>query len=150
MKLFQLTKDGLVRRLRWLMVCVILSDTISTLLGQPTSYWQHPGTADEHNQFIHLFITQGYLPFVIWSLLYIAGAFIAVSILPRRLALMTLFSFLLGHYFGACSWWVYHRGYGVWVAIIYGIVLAVVLVLCGVGGPATHLRRTSTTNDRNS
>ena len=150
MKLFRLTKDGLVRRLRWLMVGVILSDTISTLLGQPASYWRHPGTAEEHNQFIRLFITQGYLPFVAWSLLYIVGAFIAVSILPRRLALMTLFSFLLGHYFGASSWWVYQRGYGVEVAIVYGIVLAVVLVLCGVGGPAANLQRTSNPNDRST
>ncbi|MCX6877368.1 MAG: hypothetical protein NTW21_26700 [Verrucomicrobia bacterium] len=150
MRLLRLTTDCLVRRLRWVMVGVILSDTINTLLGQPKSYWQHPATAYEHNQFIRLFVTQGYLPFVLWSLLYIAGAFIAVSILPRRFALMTLFSFILGHYFGASSWWVYHWGYGMQGAIIYGIILAVVLVLCGVGGHAAKLLRTSNPNDRSA
>lgn len=150
MKLFRLTTDGLVRRLRWVMVCVILSDTVHTLLGQPKSYWQHPATASEQNQFIRLFVIQGCWPFVLWSLLYVAGAFIAVSILPRRFALVTLFSFILGHYFGASTWWVYHWGYGSKAAIIYGIILAAVLVLCGVGGHAAKLPRTSNPNVRSA
>ena len=117
------------------MVCVILMDTTNTLLGQPKSYWQHPATAMEHNRFMRLFVAQGYLPFALWSFLYVAGAFFLVSILPRRLSLIILFSFILGHFFGASTWWVYRWGYGNKASVIYGIILAVILVLCGVGGP---------------
>src|SRR5438128_1443780 len=139
MKLPRLTKDCLTKRLRWVMVCVILSDTFATLLGQPKSYWQHPATASEYNRFMRLFVAQGCWPFLFWSLLYVAGALLVVSILPRRFALMGLFSYILCHYFGASTWWVYHWGYGMQASIIYGIILAVVLVLCGVGGQDSQL-----------
>ena len=123
------------------MVCVILTDIINTLLGQPKSYWQHPETGAEYNRLIRLIVTQGHLPFVLFLLLYLAGAFLVVSLLPRRLSLIALFSFILCHYFGASTWWVYHWGYGMQASIIYGIILAVVLVLCGVGGPGSQLSK---------
>ena len=109
-----------------------------------------PATASEHNQFIRLFVIQGCWPFVLWSLLYVAGAFFAVSILPRRFALVTLFSFILGHYFGASSWCVYYWGCGSKGAIIYGIILAAVLVLSGVGEHAAKLTRASNPNVRSA
>ncbi len=115
------------------MVCVILSDTVNTLLGQPASYWQSPSTANEHNEFMRLFVTQGYFSFLLWSFLYVAALFAVVSILPKRLALITLFSLTLGHYFGASTWLVYHWEYGMQAAILYGILLATGFVLCGVG-----------------
>ena len=142
-----MTSDRLIRRLRWVMAGVIVLDTINTLLGQPARYWQHPASGRELNQFIQLFVIQGWLPFLLWSLLYVAGIFAAVSVLPRRCALVVLFAFTFGHYFGASTWWVYHWGYGAKAGIIYGIVLAVILVLCGVGGPESRRPPTSHPKD---
>lgn len=73
---------------------------------------------------------------MLWSLLYNAGALMVVSVLPRKLALIAIFSLIPGHYFGACTWLVFVWGLGMKAAIIYGIVLAVLLVRCGVGGPS--------------
>lgn len=148
MRLCRLSTDVFVGRLRWVIMCVLLSDTIHTLLGQPDSYWQHPATAKENNRFICFVIIQGCWPFILWSLLYLAGVFVVVSILPRRFALVTLLCFIFAHYFGASSWLVYHWGYGTKGPVIYGIILAAVLVFCGVGGHAVKLPRTPPPNDR--
>jgi hypothetical protein len=36
-----------VKRLRWVMIGAMLFDMINTILGQPGSYWHHPGNVNE-------------------------------------------------------------------------------------------------------
>ena len=114
------------------MAGVILVDSINTLLGQPPSYMEDPATANELNDFMRIFVSLGMWPFMISSLFYIAGSVFAASILPRRLAYLFVLAMILGHYFGASTWLVYHWELGMQAAIIYGIIIATIAVCCGI------------------
>ena len=119
--------DTVLKRLRWTMVVVILVDAVNTLLGQPRSYWTNPSTANEHTPLVRFFAHLGWQSFVLYWVVYTVGAFLIVSKLPRRVALIGIFTFILPHYFGATTWWVYQWGYGQKAATIYGFFLAVIL-----------------------
>ena len=119
--------DSVLKRLRWTMVAVILIDAVNTLLGQPRSYWTNPATANEHTPLVRFFAQLGWLPFIVYWVAYAVLAFLFVSKLPRRFALIGIFTFILPHYFGATTWWVYKWGYGQKAATIYGFALAVIL-----------------------
>jgi prepilin signal peptidase PulO-like enzyme (type II secretory pathway) len=121
--------DNVLKRLRWTMAGVIALDAVNTLWGQPHTYWNNPSTADEQTPFVRFFAHLGYLPFMLYWLLYTGGAFLLVSRLPKRFAPTVVFTFILPHYFGAATWWVYHWNYGQKAATIYGFVLAVILGL---------------------
>jgi hypothetical protein len=135
MATFTLTTDKTVRRLRWVMLGVILFDLGNTLLGQPGSYWQHPETADEGNQLFHFFMVLGPLAFFSFELVYLAVAFLVASLACRRGALIGIFSYILGHYYGASSWLANHWHFGAASFIVYGIVLACVLVSLAFPAP---------------
>ena len=135
----RLTSDRLIRRLRWVMAGVIGLDTINTLLDSPAGYWQHPASGRELNRFIQLFVIQGWLPFLLWSLLYVAGILCrrvcpAAALRPGRAVrfspLATISELQPGR--GITGATARRSGF------IYGIVLAVILVLCGVGGPESQ------------
>ena len=132
--------DNIIKRLRWIMVGVIFVDGMSTLLGQPHAYWKHPSVANEFTPIVHFFATKGYAVCIVYWLIYSAGAFFVVSLLPRRLGLIAVFSFIFPHYLGATSWWEYRWNYGWWnyhwnygasAATIYGIALSVLVVMAG-------------------
>jgi hypothetical protein len=123
--------DRMIIRLRWVMVFVILFDFANTLLGQPSTFWQHPETMNEHSQLIHSIAGRGYWPVIIFMLLYTVGAFLFVSLARKRLALVGLFAFILCDYHGAATWLERHWGFGNSGFIMYGILLAVVIVLVG-------------------
>jgi hypothetical protein len=128
MKTSPFTSDTVVKRLRWVMVCVILFDFLVTWLGQPGTYWLHPETANEGNSLFKYFMAHGlgvYVPFV---LAYIAVAFLVASMGCKRGALIAIFSYILGHYFGACSWLANHWGLGTTSIVVYGILLATIVV----------------------
>jgi hypothetical protein len=82
------------------MVGAMIFDKLNTLLGQPSAYWHHPEAANEGNAFFHLFLSRGLPTYLLFSLVYISVIFLLVSIIPRRLALVSIFAFILGHYFG--------------------------------------------------
>jgi hypothetical protein len=128
MSFFKFTSDKTIKRLRWVMVCTMLFDSSITLLGQPSSYWQHPHTMREGNGFFRYFFSQGLPVYVLTILIYISVVFLLISILPRRLALVGVFSFILGHYFGASTWLAYYWHLGINAPIIYGIILGMVFV----------------------
>ena len=92
MKCFTFTSDKIIRRLRWLMVCVMLFDSSITLLGQPSSYWYHPQTVRENNGLFRYFFSQGVSVYVVTTVVYILVVVLLVSVLPRRLALVCVFS----------------------------------------------------------
>jgi hypothetical protein len=123
--------DSMIKRLRWVMVFVILFDFANTLLGQPSTFWQHPATMNEHNRLVHSIAAHGYWAVIGFMLLYTLGAFAFVSLARRRLALVGLFAFILCDYHGAAAWIERHWGFGNTGFVIYGIVLAAVIVLVG-------------------
>ena len=128
MPFLNFTTDETVKRLCWVMVGVVLFDDINTLLGQPAIFWQHPETADEFNRLTHFFISHGSVWFCVSQLFYIAGAFFLARILPRRLSLVILLALILGHFDGGSSWLAHRWHFGTQGMVVYGIILAVILV----------------------
>lgn len=138
MPFIKFTTDRIVKRLRWLMVCVILSDSIITLLGQPGTYWQSPQTAHEDNPFFQQYLIRGYVPFCVSWLVYATFAFLVVSILPRRAALAGIFAYIFAHFYGATTWLMFHWKFGGTGFIIYSIVLGVAIVLLAFPAPSVE------------
>jgi hypothetical protein len=128
--------DGplLVRRLRWIMMLVILFDIAITFLGQPASYWSDPASVIESNDLFRLILAQGWRVTIGFNLVYLIGTFVLVSILPWRLGLILLFSFLLGHYFGGCTWLFFRYRLGAQSFVIYGVILSILIVTMGFRG----------------
>ncbi len=122
---------GLVRRLRWVMLAVILIDITATLTGQPSTYWSDPRTVEEGNRLFHWIMSQGYHVSLFVDLFYVGGSFLLVTYLPWRLGLSLLFALILGHFFGGSSWLCYRFQLGAMGMILYGVLLAITLVAVG-------------------
>ena len=135
--------DKVIKRLRWVMVCVIFFDFANTLLGQPGTYWQHPETVNEHNPLFHALLAHSWLLFVLFNLFYLAGAFLVVSFARRRLALVVLFSLIFCHFYGGSTWLDRHWGFGSAGLIVYGVLLATTLVLLGFPKTPNDIRTSS-------
>jgi hypothetical protein len=109
----KLTSDPIVRRLRWVMIGTMLFSMFNTLVGQPEGFWLNPENAirgdgsrlHRHvNHTFEFFLGYGWQPYVVLCLIYFTLAFLVVSVLPRKAALIAVFSFIFGHYFGGCNW----------------------------------------------
>ena len=135
MAFLKFTTDRTVKRLRWVMVGANLFDTVSTLLGQPSTYWTHPETADELSRAWHHSLSQGWPSYCLDSLIVIVLLFLIVSAIPRRIALFTIFVYTLGHFFGASWWLCYHWQFGTGGIVIYSIILSAILVPLGFPKP---------------
>jgi hypothetical protein len=57
------------------------------------------------------FMVRGYMPFALGGLLYVMGVIFIVSVVPRIVGLVILFTLLLDHFWSATSWLVYDVGY---------------------------------------
>jgi hypothetical protein len=119
----------IIRRLRWVMFCVMLMDPLVTLLGEPASYWAHPETVHEGNSFWRWSMMQGWWVYILMDLAYCAGAFWLVTNLPRFYGVMVLFAFTFGHFIGASNWFFYEWRLGMQVPVVYGILLSSTIVL---------------------
>ena len=128
MAFWKFTTDSAVKRLRWLMVGSILFDKLCTLLGQPSTYWQDPNTADEINKGWHYSLSQGWQFYLLISIITVVVLFLIVSLIPKRIALVVIFTVILNRYFGASFWLCYHWHFGVGGPLIYGIILSMILV----------------------
>lgn len=126
------------------MIGAMLFSMINTLLGQPESYWLHPERAmrgdglsiyDKTNHTFSFFLDHGWQAYLAASLVYLLAAFLAVSILPRSAAFLSIFSFVLGHYFGASNWLAVRWHLGVQGPALYSFVLSGVLVLAAFPAP---------------
>lgn len=133
-----MTRDPVLRSLRWVMAAVIAVDTTVTIIGQPGGFWKGTGEANEGNDLIRIFVEMGPLKFLVSSFLYIMAAFLLVSYLPRRLALAILFAYMLGHYFGASTWLVYSFRFGMTGAVTYAAILAMLISWLGFPGKSDH------------
>jgi hypothetical protein len=109
----KLTGDSTVKRLRLVMVGAILFSIFNTLAGQPARFWLNPEQAIRgdglglHNSVNHtfeFFLGRGWQPYALSCLIYLALAFVVVSVLPRKAALVAGLSVIFGHYYGACNW----------------------------------------------
>jgi hypothetical protein len=123
------TIDPAIKRLRWMMVVMILSDLTVTLIGQPSSYWHHPETMHEANSVSRLFLGYGWWAYFLYDLVYAFGAFQLVSRLSRSIASVSVFAFILGHFNGVSCWFFYQWRMGMEAPVIYGTILGVVIVL---------------------
>lgn len=137
MGFFKFTTDKAVRRLRWLMIAVMFFDMVNTLLFQPKEYWHHPEQALEANRFFFIFLSHGLLIYLPFALFYAEITFLVVSILPRRPALVVICTFILGHFYGACTWLDGYWNFGISGPVIYGAVLSGVFVFLAF--PVTEL-----------
>ncbi len=120
-----------ITRLRWLLVILIAVDVALTLAGQPSGFWGGSGTIKEANPLFAWFLAKGLVPFLVFMAAYSGALFWVVVVLPRRAGLVVLLSFVFGHYFGASSWLMYHLKLGILAPVLYGILLAVTLVVLG-------------------
>jgi hypothetical protein len=132
-----LTNDEIVKRLSLVMICVMLFGILISLSGQPGSYWHHPETAirgdglsiyNPTNRTFEFFIGQGWLPYLIASLIYLSAAFLIVSFLPRTAALIVIFSFIFGHSYGAINWLAVRWQLGIGASSIYSVALSALIV----------------------
>ena len=121
--------DKIIKRLRWVMLGAMLSDTINTLIGQPISYWLSPETVHESNSLSRFFLIQGWPVYFLWNMILFAGVFWLVSILPRIWALICIFSNILGSFNGASCWFFFEWRLGMETPVIFGILLCIILVL---------------------
>ncbi len=141
------TDDALVRRLRWVMTGAMVFSMFNTLAGQPAGFWLHPeqairgdglGIHNHTNHTFEFFLGQGWQPYVLACLAYLALAFVVVSVLPRKAALVICLSFIFGHFYGACQWLAvrWHMGFN--GVALYGLLLsaAIAWAVSPIPGPA--------------
>lgn len=132
------------------MIAVMLFGVILTLAGQPESFWQHPEMAirgdglpigNATNQSFEFFLGSGWPPFLLANLIYFAAAFLLVSIIPRKVALIAIFSFIFGHYFGGTNWLAVRWHLGSSGSGIYALLLAPILVFSAFPKPGPNTDR---------
>ena len=113
----------IVQRFRWLMIGTILLDMFVTFISQPATYWHHTGSAFESNSLFYFILTRGFPWNFILYLVYILAAYLMVSIFPRKLALIAIFSFIFCHFFRATCWLSYRWQFGMTAIFIYAFVV---------------------------
>jgi hypothetical protein len=138
MPLVKFTDDKIIKQLRWVMIGTMLFSLTNVLMGQSMIYWHHPETAirfdglsinNATNHSFEFFLGLGWNIYLITNIVYISGAFFLVSVLPKRVALITIFSFILGYYFAGCNWLIVRWQLGIQGSLLYTFVLAVAIVL---------------------
>lgn len=123
MPFIKFSVDEMVRRLRWLLAALIIFSIAITLAGQPAGYWRNSALAirgdglsinNLTNHTFEFFLGNGWMPYVAATLLYLAVTFLLVSVLPRKLALVFIFSLLFAHYYDVSNWLAtgWHLGIG--------------------------------------
>lgn len=102
-----------VARLSLVATSLIAFSCILTLTGQPVSYWHNPATAirgdglsvfSTTNPTFSFWISHGWLPFVVSSILFIAIVNRLIVILPRAIGQMAAISLVFGYTFNICNW----------------------------------------------
>jgi hypothetical protein len=131
---FEFNANMIVRRLRWVMVGAMIFDSANTLLGQPSSYWEHPETANEGFQLARFFIVRGPSAYLFYDMVIFSGYLFFVSNIPAKAGLLAVSAITISSYFGGCTWLYYHWHLGAKGPVIYGIILSVVYVLLAFPG----------------
>jgi hypothetical protein len=124
-----------------------------TLAGQPAVFWSHPDSAirgdglgihDPTNHTFEFLLGFGWPAYLACSAVYTAASFLLVSVLPRRIALVLLFTVTLGHIYAGTNWLAIRWHGGMLASPIYtlgvGIPLAAILGQVGRQGPELNRR----------
>ena len=147
MSILKFTDDKIIKRLRWVMIGTMLFSMTNTLAGQSGIFWHHPETAirgdglsinNETNRTFEFFLGSGWQAYLIANLIYFLGAFLLVSILPKRAALITIFSFIFGHYFVGSNWLAVRWHLGIQGSALYAFVLVPAIVLSAFPTSSTN------------
>ena len=137
MLFIKFTDDEMVKRLRWVMAALIIFSMANTLGGQPAGYWHNPALAirgdglsinNPTNRTFEFFLGNGWLPFVAATLIYLTAMFLLASVLPRKLALVFIFSVIFAHYYGASNWLAVRWHLGMSGPLYHGRALASIIV----------------------
>ena len=123
-------------RLTWILVFVIAFDFGITLLGQPSSYWHDPHTANEGNPVFAWFMVRGLALYLAFIVIYIASVVLLIRRLPGQSAIVTGFIFLFSHYYAGCTWLDFHFKLNMLGPIICAAVLSVALLAALKSGPS--------------
>jgi hypothetical protein len=116
------------KKLTWLLLAVICFDFGVTILGQPSSYWHDPRTANEGNPVFAWFMVRGAPCYAAFIVAYVSGVLVLVRNLPRQIAVTTGLVFLLSHYFAASTWLTFHFNLGMGGPIVYAVILSMLLM----------------------
>lgn len=93
------------RALIALPACAIsLTDSVSTLLGQPATYWSDPATGYENNPMFAWLLHAGPGWFIVGELVWCAVIIGVVTALPGVLSLLVAVAVSIGHTYGALTW----------------------------------------------
>jgi hypothetical protein len=137
LQLLQRRNDA-VAWLRWVMLSSMLFSMLLTLAGQPQAFWSQPECAirfdglsiyNQTNHKFEFFLGHGWAPYIAACLVYFAAAFVLVSLMPKRPALIAIFSFIFGHFYGGANWLAVHWHSGVQGEVVYGLILAAMSTL---------------------
>ena len=112
-----------IQRLRWIIPIVIGFDFAFTMIGQPRSYWSDPKTANELNAFFAYFMHKGIVAIIPVVILYAAGVFWYVSVIPKKARLFVILAFTLAHFNGASGWILYKFRLGMFGLISYSFLI---------------------------
>jgi hypothetical protein len=149
MSFLKFTGDKMVRRLRRLMAALIIFSMANTLAGQSAGYWHNAALAirgdglsinNSTNHTFEFFVGSGCIPFAAAALVYLAVMFLLASVLPRKLALVFIFSVIFGHYYGASNWLATRWHLGIAGPSYLGFILAVLIVFAAF--PTDEARHT--------
>ena len=145
MQPLKFTDDLIVKRLRWVMAGAMLFSLFNTLAGQPESFWLNPETAirgdglrihDPVNHTFEFFLSHGWQPCVAACLIYFALTFVIVSLLPKKAALIAIFSVIFGHFYGSANWLAVRWHLGFSGVALYGAALSAAIAFAASPLPA--------------
>jgi hypothetical protein len=128
----------MVDRLRWLMLAVMLVGIGLTLAGQPAAFWSDPRSAirgdglgihDPTNHSFEFLLGYGWQAYLACSAVYVATAFLLACSLPRRIALVLLFTLILAHVYTGTNWIAIRWHGGMPASSVYGLGLGFPLAL---------------------
>ena len=120
------------------MLGVMLFSVVNALAGQPPQFWDTPEHAirfdglsiyNQTNTKFEFFLGHGWLPYILACAVYFSAAFLLVSVLPKRSALLLTFSLIFGHFYAGANWLAVRWHLGMQGEIIYAFALAVVTVM---------------------
>lgn len=134
--MIQTTEARLVHRLLGITILLIAAGAVLTLAAQPPSFWSHPETAirfdglaihSSTNPMFDFFLGHGWIAYLASVFVYAAGAWIMVSVLPKKLAMAAEFTLILGLCYCGSNWVVVRWNTGTGGAMLYVSAVAILL-----------------------
>ncbi len=128
-----ISNDQTVSRLRRVMVAVLIFDMVNTLAGQPESFWHNAQTAirgdglsinNPTNHMFMFFLGNGWPAYLVSNMAYLLVLFLVTGALPRKWALVTIFSVIFAHFYDGSNWLAVRWHLGFEGPFFYGLAIA--------------------------